>query len=180
PEWASWPELRPEEANKYPPTRSCLLVVARRTPPHPIDPAVPPWLLAPSSLPWPSSPLAPLAPPGSLVLPVLPWAVVVHPAPRDSTPLAPPSLRLHRGLTDPCLRISRWSHLFHHQLSFSASGSSVTCSTYIGLSCCLPGSSFHLICPGFPCCLPPWPPELPALPWPPELPDLPWRPSLAL
>ncbi|KTF87732.1 hypothetical protein cypCar_00046815, partial [Cyprinus carpio] len=57
------------------------------TPPRPVDPSAPPWLLAHSSTPWP---ISPLAPPGSLVPPALPWSGVDHPAPWDSTPPTAP------------------------------------------------------------------------------------------
>ncbi|KAI2657753.1 Streptococcal surface protein A [Labeo rohita] len=58
-----------------------------RIPCLPVDSAAPPWLLAPYSLPWPSSPLAP---PGYLIPPAMPWSVFDHPAPRDSTSPASP------------------------------------------------------------------------------------------
>ncbi len=45
--------------------------------------SAPPWLLAPSSPPWPGSPLAP---PGSLVPPAPPWSGFDHPALLNSTP----------------------------------------------------------------------------------------------
>ncbi len=49
--------------------------------------SAPPWLLAPSSLPWSVSPLAPS---GSLGPLALPWSVIDHPPPRHSTPTVAP------------------------------------------------------------------------------------------
>ncbi len=99
-----------------------------QTPPRPINPSAPLWLLAPSNPLWPICPLAPL---GSLVPPALLWSIVDHPSPRDSLLwlgqrllrqalpflrllLSPQSLRLHRDLLDPRLRIGRLSHLLRH------------------------------------------------------------------
>ncbi len=89
-----------------------------------VDPVAPPWLLAPSSLPWPSSPLAP---PGSLVPPAQPLSVVDHPSPRDCTPLAAPhpsgsiQLLLHFGFPSV---LCRSGSTVAFRLSISASGCS--------------------------------------------------------
>ncbi|KAL0186581.1 hypothetical protein M9458_018251, partial [Cirrhinus mrigala] len=55
--------------------------------PRLVDPAALPWLLVPSSLLWPGSPLAVA---GSLVPVAPPWSAIDHPAPRHSTPPASP------------------------------------------------------------------------------------------
>ncbi|KAL1269116.1 hypothetical protein QQF64_031405, partial [Cirrhinus molitorella] len=100
-----------------------------RTPPRPFDPSAPPWLLAPSSPPWPPASESrrlprPSAPPWSVVdhppprTPLLRLRLVLHPSTLSSSSfppllLSPGSLRLHRGLLDPRLRIGRRCHLFH-------------------------------------------------------------------
>ncbi|KAI2657631.1 Triple functional domain protein [Labeo rohita] len=55
-----------------------------QTPPQPVDPAAPPWLLASLSSPWPVSPKAS---PGSLVPPAPPWTPLLqlHLLPSSST-----------------------------------------------------------------------------------------------
>ncbi|ROK15788.1 Arachidonate 5-lipoxygenase [Anabarilius grahami] len=96
-----------------------------RTPPRPSDPS------APSS---PPRPVIPPAPPGSLVPPSPPWSGItlvllknswLPAAPLPSIPSAPrahpslwlcrclQSLRLHRGLPDPHLRLAPMSRQFH-------------------------------------------------------------------
>ncbi|KAL0165553.1 hypothetical protein M9458_037397, partial [Cirrhinus mrigala] len=98
-----------------------------RTLPRLVDPAAPPRLLAPSSLPWPGSPLAlrgSLVPRLSstilrLVTPLLPLRLVPQPLWLCEAPpslwlhLDSLSLRLHPALSDPHLRVSRRRHLLH-------------------------------------------------------------------
>ncbi|KAL0188466.1 hypothetical protein M9458_015565, partial [Cirrhinus mrigala] len=75
------------------------------------NPAVPPWLLSPSSPPWLGSRLAP---PGSLIPPALPWAVVIHPTHQDSTPPALPCPSGSVRLLHPSgSTAAYWNHLFH-------------------------------------------------------------------
>ncbi|KAI2661428.1 DNA-directed RNA polymerase II subunit RPB1 [Labeo rohita] len=68
------------------------------SPPQSLGLFLGPSTQAPSSPPWPGSPLAP---PSSLIHLALPWSVIDHPAPPDSPRLrqAPPSLQLHLGLS---------------------------------------------------------------------------------
>ncbi|KAI2650157.1 Transcription elongation regulator 1 [Labeo rohita] len=71
-----------------------------QTPPRPIDPAASQRLLAPSSPPWP---ISPPSSPGSPIPPALPWLVVNHPAPQDSTSLAPPCPSISPALSSSSL-----------------------------------------------------------------------------
>ncbi|KAL0182381.1 hypothetical protein M9458_021756, partial [Cirrhinus mrigala] len=103
------------------------------------DPAAPPWLLAPSSLSWPGSPLAP---PVFLVPPAPPWLVVNHPTPQDSTPPALTHPSVHPAPSGSSIPSAPpWSFVasstsalrillitLAHRLSVSTLGTSATCS----------------------------------------------------
>ncbi|KAL0186253.1 hypothetical protein M9458_017923 [Cirrhinus mrigala] len=109
PERAPRPELSPEEANKYLPSH---LLCCRL--------AAPPWLLAPSSPPWPGSALAPL---GFLIPPAPPWSFVA-PAPLRSHlfHLGPPEPPCHPGSLARHLHLGLPCHLLlcRHPSSFMA------------------------------------------------------------
>ncbi|KAL0188528.1 hypothetical protein M9458_015627, partial [Cirrhinus mrigala] len=89
-----------------------------RNPPQPVDPN--PLTIAPSSPPWPGSPLVP---PGSLVPPALPWFDVDHSAPRDSAPLAAPYSSVPLAPSGPV----RLLHPFGSSLVLCRSVSTTAC-----------------------------------------------------
>ncbi|KAL0198509.1 hypothetical protein M9458_007049, partial [Cirrhinus mrigala] len=76
------PTLFPVSPSAHPQPTICAVGLSLS---RPVDPAAPPWLLAPSTPPWCISPPALL---GSLVPPALLRSVVDHPLPWDSTPAA--------------------------------------------------------------------------------------------
>ncbi|KAL0173840.1 hypothetical protein M9458_029808, partial [Cirrhinus mrigala] len=98
-----------------------------QTPPRPVNPAAPPWLLAPFSLPWPGSTLAPpgsLVPPAPRLLHHFSFTLVLC---RSGSTAA---FRIHTSTSGAICSTSALQILLvtlAHQLSLSTSGSSATC-----------------------------------------------------